>query len=108
MDGKHRTKAAMRKVLRLLLLTVAAVGILAALFLADSGGGSGGDNPSQPVTSEHRHPPTSSHSYPATRHYTNCQEANAIGVYDIPITSPDYWEGGDGDKDGYACDSDGT
>jgi hypothetical protein len=97
----------MRKVLRLLLLAAVAVGIFVALFLADSRG-SGGDNPSQPLTSTHHYPPTSTYNYPPARNYTNCQEANANGVYDIPITDPDYWEEGARDKDGYACDSDGT
>lgn len=93
---------------RLLLLILAAVGILAALILADSVGGSDGDNPSQPLTSTHHYPSTSTYNYPPNRSYTNCEEANANGIYDIPITDPDYWEEGDRDKDGYACDSDGN
>ena len=35
----------------------------------------------------------------------NCTEAHQDGRYDIPQGDPDYWDGGDRDKDGYACDS---
>jgi hypothetical protein len=37
--------------------------------------------------------------------YKNCTEAHDDGRYDIPQGDPDYWNGGDRDHDGYACDS---
>ena len=37
--------------------------------------------------------------------YSDCDEANSAGVYNIPKGDPAYWPGGDRDKDGYACDS---
>jgi hypothetical protein len=37
--------------------------------------------------------------------YANCTEAHQDGRYDIPQSDPDYWPGGDRDKDGFACDS---
>ena len=41
----------------------------------------------------------------ADRPYANCTEAHADGAYDIPEGDPAYWDGGDRDQDGYACDS---
>jgi hypothetical protein len=37
--------------------------------------------------------------------YGNCSEAHADGRYDIPRGDPDYWEDGDRDQDGIACES---
>ncbi|WP_369974119.1 excalibur calcium-binding domain-containing protein [Mycobacterium sp. 3519A] len=37
--------------------------------------------------------------------YANCSQAHADGRYDIPQGDPDYWPGGDRDKDGIACES---
>lgn len=37
--------------------------------------------------------------------YRNCSEAHADGRYDIPQGDPDYWDKGDRDKDGIACES---
>jgi hypothetical protein len=36
--------------------------------------------------------------------YANCSEAHADGRYNIPQDDPDYWEAGDRDGDGYACE----
>lgn len=41
----------------------------------------------------------------ATGRYRNCTEAHADGRWDIPKGDPDYWDGGDRDRDGFACDS---
>lgn len=41
----------------------------------------------------------------AERPYANCTEARADGRSDIPQTDPAYWDGGDRDHDGFACDS---
>lgn len=41
----------------------------------------------------------------AVRPYANCTEAHADGRYDIPESDPAYWDGGDRDQDGFACDS---
>jgi hypothetical protein len=38
-------------------------------------------------------------------HYRNCKEAHQDGRYDIPQGDPDYWDGGDRDHDGIACES---
>jgi hypothetical protein len=37
--------------------------------------------------------------------YKNCTEAHQDGRYDISKGDPDYWDGGDRDHEGYACDS---
>jgi hypothetical protein len=37
--------------------------------------------------------------------YANCTQAHADGRYDIPQDDPDYWDGGDRDHDGIACES---
>ena len=37
--------------------------------------------------------------------YANCSEAKADGRYDIPQGDPDYWDDGDRDHDGIACES---
>lgn len=37
--------------------------------------------------------------------YANCTEAHNDGRWDIPQNDPDYWDDGDRDHDGYACDS---
>lgn len=37
--------------------------------------------------------------------YANCSAAHADGRYDIPQGDPDYWDGGDRDRDGIACES---
>lgn len=37
--------------------------------------------------------------------YSNCDEAHAAGVFDIPADDPAYWDDGDRDDDGFACDS---
>jgi hypothetical protein len=37
--------------------------------------------------------------------YTNCTQAHQDGRYDIPQGDPDYWTGGDRDRDGIACES---
>lgn len=36
--------------------------------------------------------------------YANCSEAHADGRYNIPEDDPDYWDDGDRDGDGYACE----
>lgn len=36
--------------------------------------------------------------------YANCTEARADGAYNIPQDDPAYWEDGDRDGDGYACE----
>lgn len=36
--------------------------------------------------------------------YANCSEAHADGRFNIPQGDPDYWEDGDRDGDGYACE----
>ena len=41
----------------------------------------------------------------AERPYANCTEAHDDGQWDIPQGDPAYWDGGDRDDDGYACDS---
>jgi hypothetical protein len=41
----------------------------------------------------------------AERPYANCTEAHDDGRWDIPQNDPAYWDGGDRDHDGYACDS---
>lgn len=41
----------------------------------------------------------------AHRPYANCKEAHQDGQYDIPKDDPAYWDGGDRDHDGYACES---
>lgn len=41
----------------------------------------------------------------ADRPYANCTEAHDDGRYDIPESDPAYWDGGDRDHDGFACDS---
>jgi hypothetical protein len=41
----------------------------------------------------------------AERPYANCTEAHDDGRWDIPQNDPAYWDGGDRDNDGYACDS---
>ncbi|OMB84189.1 excalibur calcium-binding domain-containing protein [Mycolicibacterium farcinogenes] len=41
----------------------------------------------------------------AARPYANCTQAHQDGRYDIPQDDPAYWDGGDRDHDGYACDS---
>lgn len=40
--------------------------------------------------------------------YATCGDAHGAGVYDIPRGTPAYWNGGDRDNDGYACDSPGN
>jgi hypothetical protein len=40
--------------------------------------------------------------------YDNCTEAHDDGRWDIPQSDDAYWEGGDRDDDGYACDSPGN
>ena len=37
--------------------------------------------------------------------YRNCTEAHQDGRWDIPVGDPDYWNGGDRDHDGIACES---
>ncbi len=37
--------------------------------------------------------------------YANCTQAHKAGVYDIPQSDPAYWESGDRDGDGVACES---
>jgi len=37
--------------------------------------------------------------------YANCTQAKADGRYDIPQGDPDYWDDGDRDQDGIACES---
>jgi hypothetical protein len=37
--------------------------------------------------------------------YANCSEAKADGVYNIPRGDENYWEDGDRDQDGIACES---
>jgi Spy/CpxP family protein refolding chaperone len=37
--------------------------------------------------------------------YANCTEAHQDGRWDIPIGDPDYWDKGDRDHDGIACES---
>lgn len=37
--------------------------------------------------------------------YANCSQAKADGRSDIPQGDPDYWNGGDRDQDGIACES---
>ncbi len=41
----------------------------------------------------------------AERPYANCTEAHDDGRWDIPQDDPAYWDGGDRDHDGFACDS---
>jgi hypothetical protein len=41
----------------------------------------------------------------AERPYANCSEAHADNLWDIPRGDPAYWDGGDRDHDGFACDS---
>ena len=41
----------------------------------------------------------------AERPYANCTEAHDDGRWDIPQDDAAYWDGGDRDHDGYACDS---
>jgi Excalibur calcium-binding domain len=41
----------------------------------------------------------------ATGPYRNCTAAHQDGRWDIPQGDPDYWDGGDRDKDGIACES---
>jgi hypothetical protein len=41
----------------------------------------------------------------AERPYANCTEAHQDGRWDIPQNDPAYWDGGDRDSDGFACDS---
>ncbi|GAA4641036.1 hypothetical protein GCM10023114_58210 [Mycolicibacterium sediminis] len=41
----------------------------------------------------------------AERPYKNCTEAHDDGAYDIPESSDAYWDGGDRDGDGIACES---
>lgn len=36
--------------------------------------------------------------------YADCSEARADGVYNIPQDDPAYWEDGDRDGDGFACE----
>ena len=40
----------------------------------------------------------------AASQYSNCSQAHADGRYNIPQGDPDYWEDGDRDGDGYACE----
>lgn len=40
--------------------------------------------------------------------YDNCTEAHDDGRWDIPQSDDAYWEDGDRDGDGYACDSPGS
>lgn len=37
--------------------------------------------------------------------YANCSEARADGATNIPKDDPAYWEDGDRDGDGIACES---
>ncbi len=37
--------------------------------------------------------------------YKNCTEAHNDGVWDIPSSDEAYWEDGDRDGDGIACES---
>lgn len=37
--------------------------------------------------------------------YGNCSEAHADGRYDIPRGDDAYWDDGDRDQDGIACES---
>jgi hypothetical protein len=41
----------------------------------------------------------------AERPYADCTEAHQDGRWDIPQNDPAYWDGGDRDHDGFACDS---
>jgi hypothetical protein len=40
----------------------------------------------------------------ASGKYANCTEAHEDGRYNIPQGDPDYWDDGDRDGDGYACE----
>jgi hypothetical protein len=40
--------------------------------------------------------------------YSTCTVAHDAGVYDIPQGDSAYWDDGDRDNDGYACDSPGN
>lgn len=40
----------------------------------------------------------------AASQYSNCSQAHADGRYNIPEGDPDYWDDGDRDGDGYACE----
>lgn len=42
---------------------------------------------------------------PLVSNFTDCNEANRAGVFDIPRDDPGYWAGGDRDRDGYACEA---
>jgi hypothetical protein len=37
--------------------------------------------------------------------YANCTAAHQDGRWDIPKGDQDYWDGGDRDNDGIACES---
>jgi hypothetical protein len=37
--------------------------------------------------------------------YANCTAAHKDGRWDIPVGDPDYWDDGDRDQDGIACES---
>jgi hypothetical protein len=37
--------------------------------------------------------------------YANCSEAKADGMYNIPRGDENYWEDGDRDQDGIACEA---
>lgn len=37
--------------------------------------------------------------------YANCTDAKADGAYNITQDDPDYWPGGDRDRDGIACEA---
>lgn len=37
--------------------------------------------------------------------YDSCSEAHDDGVWDIPESDDAYWQGGDRDDDGIACES---
>lgn len=41
----------------------------------------------------------------ASGNYSNCTEAHQDRRWDIPQGDPDYWDGGDRDSDGIACES---
>jgi hypothetical protein len=41
----------------------------------------------------------------AERPYANCTQAHQDGRYDIPQGDDAYWNGGDRDDDGIACES---
>jgi hypothetical protein len=41
----------------------------------------------------------------ASGKYSNCTQAHQDGRYDILQGDPDYWDGGDRDHDGIACES---